>query len=157
MTTWMLKAFALLGVAAAVALPATAFAQRGDPNHRTVDGMEMYLGVVRAEDVRSIPARGHPELTMHRGIPAGKGYYHINVSLIDPSTGAAVGDARVEARVEEVGVTGESKALEPMAINNTVSYGNYFRMPGIDPYWITVTVTRDDAPPQRATFQYKMY
>jgi hypothetical protein len=32
------------------------------------------------------------------------------------------------------------KALEPMVVNDTVSYGNYFRLPMKDPYTIAVSI-----------------
>jgi hypothetical protein len=37
---------------------------------------------------------------------------------------------------------GETKNLELVALNNIRSYGNYFRMPGKDPYAITVKIRR---------------
>jgi len=37
---------------------------------------------------------------------------------------------------------GETKKLELMAVNNAISYGNYFRMPSKDPYTITVQIRK---------------
>jgi hypothetical protein len=37
------------------------------------------------------------------------------------------------------------KTLEPMVFNNTMSYGNYFRLPGKDPYTIAVLIRKPGA------------
>jgi hypothetical protein len=79
---------------------------------------------------------------MHGGIPSAKGYYHVNVSLHDAVTNAEIRDAEVEVKVAHPVTGSESKKLEPMAIRNTLTYGNYFRMPGKDPYMIMVQVRR---------------
>jgi hypothetical protein len=55
-----------------------------DPNHQSVDGIEIYLGLMPAENIHALP-KDSPERTMHGGIPKGSGYYHVNVSLFDES------------------------------------------------------------------------
>ena len=82
---------------------------------------------------------------MHGGIPEGKAFYHVNISLRDAATNAEIKDAEVRVSIASPVAGGETKRLEPMAIRDTLSYGNYFRMPGKDPYTITVQVSR----PQR--------
>ena len=79
---------------------------------------------------------------MHGGIPGARGYYHVNISLRDVATNAEIKDAEVEVRVGNPVTGSEAKKLEPMAIRNTLTYGNYFRMSGKDPYTITVQVRR---------------
>jgi hypothetical protein len=69
--------------------------------------------------------------------------YHVNISLTDSKTRAAITDAEVEASVADP-VAGETKKLELMVIGDTISYGNYFRMPGDPPYAINVRVRRPD-------------
>jgi hypothetical protein len=114
-------------------------------DHRVVDGVEMYVGVLPAETLRAQHAKGDPEFSMHNGVPTRAGYYHVNLSLFDSDSKAPIDDARVEARVEELGGMGaQSRAMEKMAIKDTVSYGNYFKMPGKGPYWITVTIRRPE-------------
>ena len=42
-------------------------------------------------------------------------------------------------------MSGATKALEPATINNSVSYGNYFQMPGKDPYTVTLQIRKPGA------------
>lgn len=107
-----------------------------DFNMKLVDGVEIYLGVLPAEAVK--------DEKMHGGAPSGKGYYHVNVSVHDADTKAEIKDARVEARVENPATGGATRKLLPMTTNGTVSYGNYFRMTGTEPYKIIVRVHRPE-------------
>jgi cytochrome c5 len=109
-----------------------------DFNMKVVDGVEIYLGVVPADAVR--------DEKLHEGAPSGRGYYHVNISLHDAETKAEIKDAQVEARVANPVTGGATKKLEPMTTNNAVSYGNYFRMTGAEPYTIVVRVRRPQAP-----------
>lgn len=111
-----------------------------DRNRKIVDGMEIYLGIVSAESMRAQYSKGAPESSMHGGIPAGKGYYHVNISLFDSKTRAVITNARVEASVREPVSGGDTKQLELVTLSNSKSYGNYFRMSGKNPYTITVRI-----------------
>jgi cytochrome c5 len=109
-----------------------------------------------AETIRSQYPKGTSEASMHGGIPSGKGHYHVNVSLFDSKTRAAITDAQVEASAKEPVSGGQTKALELVTFNNTKSYGNYFRMTGSNPYTITVRVLRPGAPRAvEASFDFK--
>jgi hypothetical protein len=99
-------------------------------------GVTVELGIVPAENLRGA------ERQMHGGVPSGKGVYHVMVAVFDAKTGARVADAQVRARVEEVGLTKEEKALEPMQLANAVTYGNFFRMAGQGTFRITVQIRR---------------
>ena len=117
----------------------------GEPrgNHRVVDGIDVYLGIVSAGALRREHSKAvDAESTMHGGIPAGKGYYHVNVSLFDSRTGAPIGDARVSAKIWDPVMGGVTEPLEPMVLNDTVSYGNYFRIDGPYPHRMMVTIVR---------------
>jgi hypothetical protein len=120
----------------------------------TVGGMEVYLGLTPAEALRAYP-KDAAERTMHGGVPGGAGQYHVNVSLFDARSGAAIADAQVEVQIDEVGMTSESKRLEPMVMNNAPSYGSYFRMRGKTSYRITVRVRKADSPPVEAKFEHR--
>ncbi len=111
---------------------------RADPNHKTVGGVEFFLGFMPAEALRSFP-RDSVERTMHGGVPRGPGYYHVNVSLLDAKNQAPVNDANVEIRIEQPGLGGSSKTLEPMAVG-AASYGNYVKLQKNTSYLITVRV-----------------
>jgi cytochrome c5 len=113
-----------------------------EANRKVVDGIEIYLGIVPAASTRIQQPRGSKEVLMHGGVPRGKDYYHLNVSLFDSRTKAEITDADVEVTAEDLAMGGETKKLEAMVINNTISYGNYFHMPGTNPYRITVHLKR---------------
>jgi len=104
-----------------------------DRNRKTVDGTEIYLGVM----------------------PAGAaGRYHVNISLKDEVSKAQIKDASVEARVASA-LGGSSKNLNPVTINERVSYSNDFSLSGSGPHTITVTVKRPQAAPIEARFELK--
>jgi len=140
---------------AAAAAPA-APAARSDGRHKVVAGTAIELGVVSAESIRAQHPKPDAESTMHGGIPTGSGYYHVNISLRDAATNAEIKDAEVEVRVANPVTGSEAKKLEPVAIRNTLTYGNYFRMPGKDPYTIVVRVLRQGvSQPVEAKFDYR--
>lgn len=115
-------------------------------DHQVIAGTEIYLGVISAGALRSENLKpGSPEAAMHGGIPSGETYYHVNVSLFDSSTNAVITDAMVTATVSDPMMSGETKTLELMATPNAPSYGNYFRMSGMNPHTITVHVRRPGA------------
>jgi hypothetical protein len=103
--------------------------------------MEVYLGLTSADALRAYPKEG-VERSMHGGVPGGHDQYHLNVSLFDARSGAAITGARVEMEVAEAGMTSESKKLEPMVINNVPAYGNYFKMGPRTSYLITVRIVK---------------
>ncbi len=136
--------------------PSTALPKMPDPNHKVVSGTEIFLGIVSAETIRAQYPKGSPESSMHGGVPSGKGYYHLNISLFDSKTRAAITDAQVEASAREPVYGGETKKLELMTLNNMKSYGNYFRMSSKNPYTITVRIQRPGvSQPIEAKFDYK--
>ena len=139
--------------------PAGALPKVPASNRRIAGGMEIYLGVVAAEALRAQHPKADKESSMHGGIPRGRDYYHLNISLFDSKTRAAITDAQVEANVREPVAGGEKKKLERVAFSGGVqSYGNYFRMPGKNPYTITVVIQRPGVSGQtEAKFQFKHY
>ena len=113
-------------------------AQAADPYRKSIDGTEIHVGVAPAY---RLARQGHMA-AMHGGVPGRSGFYHVNVSLHEADGAhAQIRDATVEARMANA-LSGETKRLEPMEINGTTSYGNYFRLAGSEPYMITVTVQR---------------
>jgi cytochrome c5 len=125
-------------------------------NRRIVGETEIYLGIVPADTIRAQYSKGDKESTMHGGVPRGKGYYHVNISLFDSKTRAAVADAQVEVSVSEPVSGGDKKKLEVATFNNVQSYGGYFRMPSTNPYTITVRVRRPGmAQPIETKFEFK--
>jgi cytochrome c5 len=127
------------------------------PNHHLVAGTDIYFGVTSAEALRAQHPGNDTESRMHGSIPRGPGYYHVTVSLFDRSTNAPIADAEVQAKVASATAREEVKTLEPMVLNNTVSFGNYFRLPsGKDPYTIAVAIRLPGAPrPVETKFEFQ--
>jgi len=115
-----------------------------DASHKRIEGMDIYLGMLPADSLRSRHAGSDADKKMYGGIPAGSGYFLINVTLRDAKTKAEIKDAQIEARVANL-LSGETRNLEVATINNAVSYGNYFQMPGKDPYTVTLQIRKAGA------------
>ena len=136
------------GVPMAPASPPAA-AVVANPYHKIANGMEVYLGIVRADAV--------PPGQRRSGAPTGKGQYHLNVSLIDSKTRAAITDAQVKLKVADP-FSGQSKTLAVIAANGAVSYGGYFRMQGPEPYTITAQIQRPGVPrAAEVRFDYRVW
>jgi cytochrome c5 len=120
-------------------------------NRKVVAGLEIDLGVVAAESLRGRPGI---DQKMHAGNP-GKGHVHLNVSIFDNATRAAITDAAVEATVKDPMMGSQTRKLDVMVVNGVQSYGNYFRRPGANPYKIAVQVRRPGAAPVEAEFDFK--
>ncbi len=116
-----------------------------DPYHKTVGGVDFYLGIAPA-DVAPVRQDG----------PRAKGYYYVNVSLHDAASKAYIKDAQVDARAANPVTGGETKKMERVAAGEGVSYGNFFRMEGSEPYTITVRAPRGkEAQPLEVKFEFK--
>ena len=119
--------------AAATLKPADAPRAAPDYNKKIVDGTEIYVGVM----------------------PAGSaGRYHVNISLKDEASKAQIKDATVQARVASA-LGGSTKKLNPITVNERLSYSNDFSVSGSEAYTITVTVTRPKAAPLEARFDFR--
>ena len=123
----------------AVARPA----KSTDPYRKSITGAEVYLGILRAAQMKGSVQRGKDD-------------YHLNVSIFNTATGGTIDDAQVELRVEDP-VSGETKTLEPIVANNRTSYGGYFRMPGSNQlYTITAMIRRPGyAGVEEAKFEFR--
>jgi hypothetical protein len=110
-------------------------------NEIVVDGMQVEFGVVAAEQLRGYP-RDSVEGSMHGGVPKGDGYYHANVSLFDAATHAPIVNASVSAEMVQAGSATVTKPLEPITVNGSVSYGNYFRVMARSPYEFTIRIRK---------------
>jgi hypothetical protein len=138
----------ILGVAL-VGLPGVALAVDTGPG-KTAAGITAYLGVAPAATVRG-HSPPHTELDMHGGAPSHPDSYHLMVAVFDAKTGARIEDAKVRARVSELTLAGPKVTLEPMRIADTITYGNYVKLPGRIPYRIDVDV---QCPQGTAKFQF---
>jgi hypothetical protein len=77
-------------------------------------------------------AKDHAEREMHGGAPS-RSSTHLVVALFDRQSGARVADAEAEATVTLLGGASVRKRLQPMAIADQPSYGQFFSMsvPGL--------------------------
>ncbi|MFZ2155132.1 MAG: c-type cytochrome, partial [Bradyrhizobium sp.] len=123
------------------AAPAAAARPAADRTHKLVAGTDIYLGVLPAETMRSQHAA---DSRTKAAIPEGKGYFLVSVVLRDNATKADIKEAQVEARVANL-MTGETRKLEPVTVNNAQSYGAYFRMAGNDPYTVSLKILKPGA------------
>jgi cytochrome c5 len=125
-------------------------AAKADPHHKLVSGVDVYLGMVKAESMRA-----QTDKSAKLDVPSGKGYYHVNISMSDNQSKAPVGDAKVTVQVSD-GMRIESKDLTQVAANNAVSYGNFFRFSSGNAYNIKTEIRRPGAAgPIVANFEFK--
>lgn len=115
-----------------------------DPNHRSVGGVEIYLGFMPADRILALPT-GAPERAMHGGVPRRRGYYHVNVTLLDEKSQTPINDAQVQMQFNWPGMTGVPINLEPMSIGGGGSYGYYVRPQPGTWYVITLEISRPRA------------
>lgn len=124
-------------------------------NRATVGGMNIYLGLVPAERIRDYPKES-PERAVGGGVPSGTDYYYVNVSLADGNSKQPIANAHVAVEVQEVGLSSQSKNLEPLPAGPG-SYGSYVRMKKNAAYVVTVAVrTPDTLGATKARFNYRL-
>ena len=117
---------------------------RRDANHRIIGNMEVFFGIVSAESIRD--AQKNPSVAPIASIPAGDYYYHVNVALRDRTTNIPITNAIVDVRVENLLSGGETKSLDILAINRSISYGRFFRLPAKGHYSIIVNIRSSNSP-----------
>ncbi len=139
MHTRYLKTLLRVTIAGIAALLLTNALADDSGQHKIVNGVAIYLGVVPSEMILGYP-KPHTEAEMHGGVPAGGHQRHVLVALFDNATGKRITNAEVNANVFEIVLSGVQKKLEPMLIAGTISYGNYFNMSGANPYRILVQI-----------------
>lgn len=124
---------------------------------KTIDGIEIFYGVVPAQVVAKSTGKHDPK--MHGGKLRSTGSHHLVVSLFDAKSGERISDARVTASVTPLGMTPSQKRLEPMQVNDTTTYGNFFDFPASSsPFRIELNITRPSIPAHNAVsaeFEYR--
>ncbi|RZI40054.1 hypothetical protein EGT07_25755 [Herbaspirillum sp. HC18] len=142
----------------ALALAATimASASAAGPG-MTVDGMEISYGVVSAQVIAKPTDKHDPK--MHGRKWPNMGSHHLVVSLSDVKSGERISDATVIATVTPLGMAPTEKRLEPMLIDQTTTYGNFFDFPASSaPFRIALNITRPTIPAHNAVaaeFEYR--
>jgi len=140
--TLFTAALVLIGVAIVSPL---AIASDVSDSFQVVDGVAIYLGVTPAQILQGYTKK-QPESSMHKGVPSKAHMDHVILALFDDATGQRIEDAKVTGNVMELGLGSQQKELEPMTIAGTVTYGNYFRMPGKETYHIKLWIRLPDRP-----------
>lgn len=95
-----------------------------------VDGITVYLGVVPAEVARA-SLSPHIKLVandVHGRLIASTETHHFVVAIFESATGKRIEDAEVTANLIAIAKHQQAKRLEPMRINDTISYGNAFEV-----------------------------
>ncbi len=129
---------ALFVCALVVFSSATSAEHRG--RTQTVNGLDVYLGVVSAEVLRQHPDRyPYHERTK---LPSGKDMYHVMLALFDNASGVRITDAVVEARVAPLALGGPTRPLEPTLVAGALTYCNYFRISPSDTTVIQAEIRR---------------
>lgn len=144
----MRKAFALalfgalFGVLFTCAL--VVFSSATSAEHRgrtlTVNGLEVYLGVVSVAVLRQHPDR-YPRHEQAK-LPSGRDMYHVMLALFDKISGARITDAVVEARVAPLALGGPTRPLDPILVAGALTYCNYFRISPSDTTVIQAEIRR---------------
>ena len=124
--------------------PAIEPPRRQDANHRIVGNTEVFFGITSAESIRD--AQKNQAVASITSIPAGNHFFHVNVALRDRTSNLPVTNAKVDVRVEDSLSRRESKTLDVMAINRSISYGGFFHFPTKGHYAISVKIGRTDSP-----------
>lgn len=122
-----------------------------------VDGVTAYLGVVPAEIARAsnTPHVG-PERDAHGRVISSGASHHVVIALFDSATGVRIENAEVSATLVARGKYQTSKHLDPMRINDTVSYGNVFDLSGGDEYRVDVEIRLPERDrPVKVSFRYR--
>jgi hypothetical protein len=149
-----LFAMAVVALWVSVVLSSRAATAAEDDQSKTVDGLALYLGVVPAEIVKG-PSPHSAERPMHGRVPRGPHEYHVVVAIFDAASGARISDATVTVQISGLGLAGTKKKLDPMDIANTVTYGAFFDLPGLDLYIVRLTVERPGGDrPATVDFKY---
>lgn len=122
---------------------------------KTVDGMDIYYGVVPAEVIRKQTEKHDPKMHRRRWLHTGS--HHLAVALFDAKTGQRITDATVDATVTPLGLAPTERRLEPMLIDQTTTYGNFFDFPpSSSPFRIVLNIKRLNPPAHSvAEFEYR--
>lgn len=109
-------------------------------NFKTVEGLSVYLGIMPAAIVKGHPP-GHAEAEMHGGAPSGPHAYHIVVAIFEAGSGNRVENAEVAAVVSGLGhIGGTNLQLEPMSIEDTITYGAFIDLRATERFEIGLTI-----------------
>ena len=119
--------------------------------------MTIDLGVMPAELVQGHSTQPGDPQALHGGTPGNSDSHHIVVALFDARTGIRISDARIRAGVGRHSYDHAPDTwLEPMQINGTMTYGNFFLMQGAGEWRIHLEISRPGLTrPSEVDFAYE--
>ena len=154
--SYVRAAFGLAQAAVVMLFAGTALADHSS-GYAVADGLTIYYAVIPAEVLRAYP-KGSPEAIAHRSIPRGKNVDHLLVALFEGKSMERITDARVTVRFRETGLGWAKKRLEPMTLNDALTYCNFFTFDNHATYTIAIEVRRPGSSAVVTTeFEYKRH
>lgn len=133
----------------------TALAQGMAEQRITIDGTEVFYGIVPAEIVRAQQGKDARGLGWAERLRKRRHQKHVVVALYDMQSGQRILDASITATVTPLGLGGKRKKLEPIRIGEVTSYGNYFDFPPSSaPYKVELQIARANHPARTVSFDY---
>ena len=111
---------------------------------KTANGLTIYYTVIPTDALRTF-SQDSPEAITHSRIPKGKHVHHLLVAVLDGKNMERITDAKVTARVREVGLGWKKKHLEPATFNNELTYCNYFTFYDHTNYTIDIDAQRSNS------------
>jgi len=142
---------------ALVVASGTPAASDQDGFRKEVGGFIVYLAVMPADVLLGPGTREEhaPDVAPFHRSPAVRDTHHLMVSVFESGSGRRVGDARVEARVAELGFSGERKRLAPTNVSGSMLYGGLYPMMGRGPFRVDVEFLVPGAQrPERVRFYF---
>lgn len=107
--------------------------------NKRIDGIDIYMGITHADLAdQDLSAQ---QMAMVHGLRGKK--HHITVALFDGKTGQRITDAKVVARIGEMGLGSNRKKLKQEKYGDAVSYGRDFYIDKEGPYWIDLKIKRN--------------
>jgi len=106
---------------------------------KSIDGIDIYMGISHIQKTGQ-DTTAH-KLSMMKGLRGKK--HHITVALFDSQSGQRITDARVVARIGEVGLSSNRKRLKPQQFGDAVSYGRDFYISKEGQHWIDLKIKRE--------------
>lgn len=108
---------------------APAIAAGGDPGERRTEHFVVYFGIMPAGLAQSRLSAHPSDPGPHGATPLLADTHHLVVAVFDTHSGARVTDAAVQAHHVPPHGVAIDKPLLPMALGDTLSYGNAFFIP----------------------------
>lgn len=150
MKTPRLLPYVLAFAAATLLVTGWSLANEG-PNHQTVNGLDIYIGLMPVEAIKSHGSS--KEMKMHGGVPRGSHRFHLVTAVFDNKSGQRIEDARIKASLSEFGLARKAKWLERMSVNGAITYGNYFVLPRNTRYQLHLNIEVADRGTTQALFE----